>query len=86
MLPDTGSMAGGFFATSISGKMPAGIEASFTHLLRQSSKYAMLIGVATVLMLRALQHDTCLTSTCMTCRGGALRSMLLRQLPWQQQW
>jgi len=28
--PHAGSMAGGFFATSISGKMPAGIEASLS--------------------------------------------------------
>ena len=42
MLPDAGSMAGGFFATSISGKMPAGIEASFTRPVHLSSKYAML--------------------------------------------
>ena len=37
-------MAGGFFATSISGKMPAGIEACFTPLVHLSSKYAMLTG------------------------------------------
>lgn len=39
VLPDAGSMAGGFFATSISGKMPAGIEASLSHLTYQSHEY-----------------------------------------------
>ena len=39
VLPDAGSMAGGFFATSISGKMPAGIEASLSHLMNQAHGY-----------------------------------------------